>query len=90
MGFAKISLLLFYRRIFITSWFQRNSALLSGIIACFSAAIILVCLVFLIKKSPNDPVLVEHLLQMARPRSVEPDSAIQRQHLGCFDHIRRL
>ena len=43
MGFVKVSLLLFYRRIFITRGFLWNSGVLIGLITAFTLGILLVC-----------------------------------------------
>ena len=43
MGFVKVSLLLFYRRIFITHGFLWKSGILIGLITSFTLAILLVC-----------------------------------------------
>ena len=43
MGFVKVSLLLFYRRIFITRDFLWKSGILIGLITSFTLAILLVC-----------------------------------------------
>ncbi|KAL8685195.1 MAG: hypothetical protein Q9224_005918 [Gallowayella concinna] len=41
MGFVKVSLLLFYRRIFITRWFLRSNSVLIGIVTSFTLAVLL-------------------------------------------------
>ncbi|KAL9633147.1 MAG: hypothetical protein Q9204_003518 [Flavoplaca sp. TL-2023a] len=41
MGFVKVSLLLFYRRIFITRWFVWSSNILIGLVTSFTLAILL-------------------------------------------------
>lgn len=42
MGFVKVSLLLFYRRIFITRWFRWSNNILIGLVTSFTLAVLLV------------------------------------------------
>ena len=42
MGFVKVSLLLFYRRIFITRGFLRSNNILIGLVTSFTLAVLLV------------------------------------------------
>lgn len=42
MGFVKVSLLLFYRRIFVTRSFLRSNNILIGLVTSFTLAVLLV------------------------------------------------
>lgn len=42
MGFVKVSLLLFYRRIFVMRWFVICNSILIGLLSSFTLAILLV------------------------------------------------
>lgn len=65
MGTVKVSVLLFYKRIFVTRWFQRSSNALIAIVVCFTLAVMLVGLPPPEAESTLNFFAGSHLLQVA-------------------------
>ena len=88
MGFVKVSVVLFYKRIFIMRWFIRSSNALIGFITAFTLAILLVREYLLYKTIVEQLILVGHLFKMACLSAMEPRSPVQSQCVGYTDRFR--